>query len=194
MGRSRRRRGRGLPRLSSNQRSFALHATHPHITFFHKMSPTFSTEARHPSGSHAVCGCSELCWWLLWHSTRCRCAMTTCCSRRRQVGGSGSRARHGDAPLPRIPEGQRDIDQLHRVDLRLGARPCPSRQARQQSGLGKFSSTLEKVCIDTVESGFMTKDLALFFGPDQKRPDQRALQGRTTCLKHMRFLPQRVKR
>ena len=34
--------------------------------------------------------------------------------------------------------------------------------------LAKFSSTLEKVCIDTVEAGFMTKDLALLVGPDQK--------------------------
>ncbi|MBL8780856.1 MAG: NADP-dependent isocitrate dehydrogenase [Alphaproteobacteria bacterium] len=31
-----------------------------------------------------------------------------------------------------------------------------------------FGQTLEKVCIDTVESGFMTKDLALLVGPDQK--------------------------
>jgi isocitrate dehydrogenase len=34
--------------------------------------------------------------------------------------------------------------------------------------LSKFSATLEKVCIDTVESGFMTKDLALLVGADQK--------------------------
>jgi isocitrate dehydrogenase len=34
--------------------------------------------------------------------------------------------------------------------------------------LAKFSATLEKVCVDTVESGFMTKDLALLVGPDQK--------------------------
>jgi len=34
--------------------------------------------------------------------------------------------------------------------------------------LGKFASTLEKVCVDTVEAGFMTKDLALLIGPDQK--------------------------
>jgi isocitrate dehydrogenase len=34
--------------------------------------------------------------------------------------------------------------------------------------LAKFTSTLEKVTIDTVESGFMTKDLALLVGPDQK--------------------------
>ncbi|MCZ2204369.1 NADP-dependent isocitrate dehydrogenase [Bartonella sp. A05] len=34
--------------------------------------------------------------------------------------------------------------------------------------LKNFSSTLEKVCIDTVEEGFMTKDLALLIGPEQK--------------------------
>jgi len=34
--------------------------------------------------------------------------------------------------------------------------------------LMKFATTLEKVCVDTVESGFMTKDLALLVGPDQK--------------------------
>ncbi len=31
-----------------------------------------------------------------------------------------------------------------------------------------FAETLEKVCVDTVESGFMTKDLALLIGPEQK--------------------------
>src|SRR5450432_3761283 len=34
--------------------------------------------------------------------------------------------------------------------------------------LAKFSHTLEKVCVDTVEQGFMTKDLALLVGPDQR--------------------------
>jgi isocitrate dehydrogenase len=34
--------------------------------------------------------------------------------------------------------------------------------------LARFTSTLEKVCVDTVEAGFMTKDLALLVGPDQK--------------------------
>ncbi|GGG27998.1 NADP-dependent isocitrate dehydrogenase [Chelatococcus composti] len=34
--------------------------------------------------------------------------------------------------------------------------------------LKRFADTLEKVCIDTVESGFMTKDLALLVGADQK--------------------------
>jgi isocitrate dehydrogenase len=33
--------------------------------------------------------------------------------------------------------------------------------------LAKFASTLEKVCIDTVEAGSMTKDLALLVGADQ---------------------------
>ena len=33
--------------------------------------------------------------------------------------------------------------------------------------MATFSSTLEKVCVDTVESGFMTKDLALLIGPEQ---------------------------
>jgi isocitrate dehydrogenase len=34
--------------------------------------------------------------------------------------------------------------------------------------LAKFSATLEKVCVDTVEQGHMTKDLALLVGADQK--------------------------
>ena len=34
--------------------------------------------------------------------------------------------------------------------------------------LATFANTLEKTCVDTVESGFMTKDLALLVGPDQK--------------------------
>jgi NADP-dependent isocitrate dehydrogenase len=32
--------------------------------------------------------------------------------------------------------------------------------------LAKFATTLEKVTVGTVESGFMTKDLALLIGPD----------------------------
>ncbi|WP_299498679.1 NADP-dependent isocitrate dehydrogenase [uncultured Roseobacter sp.] len=34
--------------------------------------------------------------------------------------------------------------------------------------LAHFAETLEKVVVDTVESGFMTKDLALLVGPDQR--------------------------
>ncbi|MBL4646720.1 MAG: isocitrate dehydrogenase (NADP(+)) [Hyphomicrobiales bacterium] len=36
------------------------------------------------------------------------------------------------------------------------------------SALAAFANTLEKVCVDTVESGFMTKDLALLVGPEQE--------------------------
>src|SRR5262249_6198002 len=38
----------------------------------------------------------------------------------------------------------------------------------KNDALAKFAATLEKVCADTVESGFMTKDLALLVGADQK--------------------------
>ena len=31
----------------------------------------------------------------------------------------------------------------------------------------EFAELLEKVCVDTVESGHMTKDLAILIGPDQ---------------------------
>ncbi|MCH8172827.1 MAG: NADP-dependent isocitrate dehydrogenase, partial [Proteobacteria bacterium] len=31
----------------------------------------------------------------------------------------------------------------------------------------KFAETLENVCVETVEGGFMTKDLALLVGPKQ---------------------------
>jgi len=34
--------------------------------------------------------------------------------------------------------------------------------------LMRFAETLEKVCVQTVEDGYMTKDLALLVGPDQK--------------------------
>src|SRR5258706_9065314 len=33
--------------------------------------------------------------------------------------------------------------------------------------LAKFAATMEKVTVDTVEAGFMTKDLALLVGADQ---------------------------
>ncbi|MBX6329140.1 MAG: NADP-dependent isocitrate dehydrogenase [Pseudolabrys sp.] len=35
------------------------------------------------------------------------------------------------------------------------------------TALAHFASTLEKVCVETVEAGYMTKDLALLIGPDQ---------------------------
>jgi len=36
------------------------------------------------------------------------------------------------------------------------------------AALMNFAQTLEKVCVQTVEDGFMTKDLSLLVGPDQK--------------------------
>jgi isocitrate dehydrogenase len=38
----------------------------------------------------------------------------------------------------------------------------------QNAELARFASTLERVCIDTVEAGDMTKDLALLVGDQQK--------------------------
>jgi isocitrate dehydrogenase len=35
------------------------------------------------------------------------------------------------------------------------------------AALDRFAHTLERVCVETVESGFMTKDLALLVGPEQ---------------------------
>jgi isocitrate dehydrogenase len=35
------------------------------------------------------------------------------------------------------------------------------------AALAKFAATLETVCVDTVEAGYMSKDLALLIGPDQ---------------------------
>jgi isocitrate dehydrogenase len=36
------------------------------------------------------------------------------------------------------------------------------------AALARFAATLETVTVGTVEAGFMTKDLALLIGPDQK--------------------------
>jgi isocitrate dehydrogenase len=62
------------------------------------------------------------------------------------------RARHRDPPLPRAPEGQGDLDQPDRLDLRLDAGPRLSRQVRRHAGRDRFAETLEKVCIETVEA------------------------------------------
>ncbi|MGE7419124.1 hypothetical protein ACQKLZ_33080, partial [Methylobacterium tarhaniae] len=63
-----------------------------------------------------------------------------------------------DRPAGRRPEGRlaRPDGGGHRAKLDSNA------------DLAKFAETLEKVCVDTVEAGFMTKDLALLVGPDQK--------------------------
>ncbi|MBV9570859.1 MAG: NADP-dependent isocitrate dehydrogenase [Alphaproteobacteria bacterium] len=38
----------------------------------------------------------------------------------------------------------------------------------ENEALSKFAHTLERVCVDTVEAGFMTKDMAILVGPDQQ--------------------------
>ena len=38
----------------------------------------------------------------------------------------------------------------------------------QTPDVTEFAETLERVCVETVESGFMTKDLAMLIGPEQK--------------------------
>ena len=66
-------------------------------------------------------------------------------------------------------KGKRDLDQLDRLDLRLDPRPRPPRQARQQRPSSPSSPRRwRRSCVDTVEAGYMTKDLALLVGADQK--------------------------
>ncbi len=52
-----------------------------------------------------------------------------------------------------------------RLDLRVDSRAAASRQARQHPRRDRVREALEEVCIETVESGKMTKDLALLVGP-----------------------------
>ncbi len=64
------------------------------------------------------------------------------------------------------------------------ARPsAPSSTDNEE--LARFAATLEKVCIDTVESGFMTKDLALLVGDSQKgsRPTDSSTRSAIICAK-----------
>ena len=42
----------------------------------------------------------------------------------------------------------------------------------------RFADTLERVCVETVESGFMTKDLAVLIGPEQKWLNTQAFLGK----------------
>ena len=64
---------------------------------------------------------------------------------RRQDRRGRGRARHGHAPLPRAPEGQADVDEPDRVDLRVDARPRVPRSVRRHARRSsKFADTLEK--------------------------------------------------
>ena len=50
----------------------------------------------------------------------------------------------------------------------MDARPLHRAKLDDNPELARFAQTLEKVCVSTVESGFMTKDLALLVGAEQK--------------------------
>ncbi len=52
---------------------------------------------------------------------------------RRQDGRGRGGPRHRDPPLPRAPEGQQDLDQPDRLDLRLDRRAQAPRQARRDT-------------------------------------------------------------
>ena len=58
-----------------------------------------------------------------------------------------------------------------RLASRPARRPAPCRAFRRRPLriLARFAETLERVCIATVESGHLTKDLALLVGADQPR-------------------------
>ena len=87
---------------------------------------------------------------------------------RRQDGRGRGRPRHRHPPLPPAPAGQADLDQPDRLDLRLDAGPRRPRADRRDARGQEFAETLERVCVETVESGKMTKDLALLVGDDQE--------------------------
>ena len=89
-------------------------------------------------------------------------------TRRRQDRRGRGRARHRHAPLPPAPAGQADLDQPDRLDLRVDARAVGTAARMDDTPeVTGFAETLERVCVETVESGQMTKDLALL---DRARP------------------------
>ena len=80
-------------------------------------------------------------------------------------------AAHGTVTrhYPPAPEGRGDLDQLDRLDLRLDARLQAPRQAGRQRRADRSSPRpWRRSCVDTVEAGFMTKDLALLVGDQQR--------------------------
>ena len=62
----------------------------------------------------------------------------------------------------------RDLDQLIASIFAWTRGLAHRAKLDNNAELAKFAATLEKVTVGTVETGFMTKDLALLVGPDQK--------------------------
>jgi len=56
-----------------------------------------------------------------------------------------------------------------------GPAACNTAQDGRTPGVVEFAQTLEKVCVDVVESGRMTKDLAISHPPRPPVPDHRSL-------------------
>ena len=83
-------------------------------------------------------------------------------------GRGRGRARHRHPPLPGPPAGREDLDQPDRLDLRLDPRAWPTEACSTTPRRSPRSpTTLEDVCVEAVESGQMTKDLAILVAPDQ---------------------------
>jgi len=83
--------------------------------------------------------------------------------------GKRSRPRrhtYRDSALPAAPARQAHFNQPHRLDFRLDARAIFRGRMDGTPDVVRFAETLEKVCVDVVESGKMTKDLAILIRPD----------------------------
>jgi len=85
------------------------------------------------------------------------------------------------APLgaPPHPAHEQDQDRAHQRGEKTSTNPIASifawtrglaHRAKLDNNekLAKFATTLENVCVATVEDGYMTKDLALLVGADQR--------------------------
>ena len=80
-----------------------------------------------------------------------------------------ARTWHGDPPLPGASARRGNVGPIQSLPFSpgpAGLHTAPSSTANED--LKNFAQTLEKVCVDTGESGHMTKDLALLIGPDQE--------------------------
>ena len=84
-----------------------------------------------------------------------------------QDGRGRGRARHRHPPPPRAPEGQPHLHQPDRLDLRLDPWRRRTGPDGRHSRSHRVRRDLERVCVETVEAGKMTKDLALLVGGDQ---------------------------
>ena len=80
---------------------------------------------------------------------------------RRPDGGSRGRAWHGHPSLSRVSEGP-ETSTNSIASIFAWTRGLSHRaKLDDNDALAKFAATLERVCVDTVEAGCMTKDLAL---------------------------------